>query len=204
MTSVPSPAAAFSGTVEAIPPELRQRMEGVSWRPDPRCPAFEALCLLTLSHVDFAGATRSGQLVVAAELAGEILTVFRGLHDLGFPIERMEPVDVFGADDDASMAANNSSAFNFRNVAGTDTLSRHAFGMAIDLNPLQNPMIIGPDVFPPAGAAYVERAPVRPGMIVRPGPVIDLFAAQGWAWGGDWPQVKDYHHFYKPEKPRRP
>ena len=188
----------FSGRADVIPPELRDRMEGVSWRPDPRCPPFDSLRLLTVSHWDFAGHVGTGQLVVAADLADDLLAIFQRLFEMEFPIERMEPVDAFGGDDNASMAANNTSAFNFRNVAGTDVLSHHALGVAIDINPLLNPMVIGGDVHPPSGAPYVERAPVRPGMIVRPGPVVDLFAAHGWDWGGDWSHMKDYHHFFKP------
>jgi hypothetical protein len=191
------PRAPFTGTSTPLPPELCARMTGVSWRSDPRCPPFEGLRLLTLDHFDLAGGVRRGELVVARALADEVLAIFEGLFALAFPIERMELVDVFGADDDAAMAANNTSAFNFRNVAGTDVLSNHAFGLAIDINPRLNPMVIGADVYPPAGAAYLDRALMRPGMIVRPGPVVALFEARGWSWGGDWINSKDYHHFFK-------
>jgi hypothetical protein len=202
MASVRTRDVPFSGQVDEIPPQLRSRMEGVSWRPDdPRCPPFDALRLLTLSHWDFAGTPRTGQLVVASELAEELVTIFRALFELRFPIERMEPVDSFGGDDHASMAANNTSAFNFRNVSGTDVLSHHAYGVAIDINPVHNPMIIGGDVHPPGGAPYVERTVSHPGMIVRPGPVVELFQSHGWDWGGDWPHMKDYHHFFKPTRP---
>jgi hypothetical protein len=198
MASVPTPATSFSGRAESIPEELRRRMEGVSWRPDPRCPPFESLCLLTLSHWSFAGTVQSGQLVVAADLGEEVLAIFGRLFEIGFPIERMEPVEAFDGDDNASMAANNTSAFNFRNVAGTDVLSHHALGVAIDINPLLNPMVIGGDIFPPAGARYVDREPLHPGMIARPGPVVEAFSARGWDWGGDWNHMKDFHHFFKP------
>jgi hypothetical protein len=191
------PARGFAGAVAVIDSRLRARMTGVSWHADPRCPPFDALAHLTVSHWDFTGAVRPGQLIVAQELAVEILEIFAGLFALGFPIERMDPIDVFAGSDDASMAANNTSAFNFRNVAGTDVLSRHALGAAIDINPRLNPMIIGADVFPPAGAAYTDRSCPQPGMITRPGPVVDLFDARGWEWGGDWSPMKDYHHFTK-------
>jgi hypothetical protein len=198
MASVRTRGMPFAGRAETIPQELRERMEGVSWRSDPRCPPFDTLSLLTMNHWDFAGSVQSGRLVVAGALADEVLAIFGSLFELGFPIERMELVDAYGGDDNASMAANNTSAFNFRNVAGTDVLSHHALGVAIDINPLLNPMVIGGDVFPPDGAPHVERTSARPGMIVRPGPVVDLFAHHGWAWGGDWPHMKDYHHFFKP------
>jgi D-alanyl-D-alanine carboxypeptidase len=190
-------ASAFSATVAPISSGLEAEMRGRSWHPDPRCPAFESLRLITLTHWDFAGAARTGQLVVAGRLAEEIVAIFAGLYALRFPIARMELVDGFGADDDAAMAANNTSCFNFRNVAGTDVLSKHALGAAIDINPVLNPMVVDGRIFPPAGAAYLDRAAVCPGMIVRPGPVVDLFERHGWQWGGDWAPMKDYHHFVK-------
>ena len=188
----------FIGKKASLPPALCQRMVGHSWHADPRCPPFEALSLLTVDHWNCQGGLSQGQLVVAAPLADELLEIFAGLHALGFPIARMELVDVFGGDDDAAMAANNTSCFNFRNVAGTAVLSNHAFGAAIDINPLFNPMIVDGAFHPPAGVAYVDRGNVRPGMIVRPGPVVELFERRGWEWGGDWSPTKDYHHFAKP------
>jgi hypothetical protein len=188
--------SAFTGQDQPIPAAMRERMVGASWHPDPRCPPFEELRLLTLDHRDFSGGVATGQLVVARALAAEVLEIFAQLFALGFPIERMEPIDVFGGDDDAAMAANNTSAFNFRNVAGTQVLSNHAFGAAIDINPLLNPMIIDGQFFPPAGQAYADRTLATPGLITRPGPVVALFDAHHWDWGGDW-RMKDYHHFAK-------
>ena len=92
------------------------------------------------------------------------------------------------------MAANNCSAFNFR-MAPSGKLSQHSFGTAIDINPVQNPMIIGERIYPAAGADYLDRGDLRAGMIVRPGPVVDAFESIGWGWGGDWTRIKDYHHF---------
>jgi hypothetical protein len=197
-------SASFTGSQQSIPELLRAEMRGKSWHPDPRCPPFEALRLLTVDHWDCAGAIQRGQLVVAAPLAEEVLAIFAGLFALRFPIARVELIDAFGGDDDAAMAANNSSSFNFRNVAGTAVLSNHAYGAAIDLNPLFNPMIVDGAFHPPAGEAYQDRQDLRPGMIIRPGPVVDLFDAHGWEWGGDW-SSKDYHHFARPGlRPRHP
>lgn len=188
---------AFRAQVEAIPDAWRTRMVGASWHPDPRCPPIDELRLLVLPHWSFAGAVERGQLVVAAVLADEVTAIFERLFAAQFPIERMEPIDVFGGDDDASMAANNTSAFNFRNVAGTAVLSQHAYGVAIDINPRLNPMVIGDAVYPPNATAYLDRGNMRPGMIVKPGVVVDAFAEFGWQWGGDWSPMKDYHHFVK-------
>ncbi|MDP8970451.1 MAG: M15 family metallopeptidase, partial [Actinomycetota bacterium] len=143
----------------------------------------------------FDGALRDGQLVVARAIADEVLSVFARLFDAGFPLERVALVDDYGADDDASMAANNTSGFNCRTVAGTARWSEHAYGTAIDVNPVQNPYVRGDEVAPPAGAAYLDRSDVRPGMAVRPGPLVDAFAEIGWSWGGDWQASRDYQHF---------
>jgi hypothetical protein len=106
----------------------------------------------------------------------------------------MALVDDHGGSDDASMAADNSSAFNFRVVAGTGTLSQHALGLAIDLNPVKNPWRKPDRIVPPAGAAFADRRDIRPGMIVRPGPVVAAFDELGWEWGGDWRHAFDDHH----------
>jgi hypothetical protein len=191
----------YRAEVEVIPDAWHPRMVGASWHSDPRCPPFEDLRLLTLAHWTFAGDVTTGRLVIAKTLADEVAAIFERLFAVRFPIERMEPIDVFGGDDDASMAANNTSAFNFRTVAGTEALSQHAFGLAIDINPRLNPMLIGVAVHPPNAIDYVDRENLRPGMIVRPSPVVDAFAAFGWQWGGDWSPMKDYHHFVKGKAP---
>jgi hypothetical protein len=192
-------AARFRARITPIPDDLAAAMTGVSWHPDPRCPPFAELALLRLVHVDPAGGEREGELVVAAALADDLARAFERLHAARFPIARMERIDAYGGSDDRSMAANNSSGFNFRTIAGSDQLSLHALGRAVDINPLWNPYVVAGAIHPPAGAAFLDRADVRPGMIVRPGPVTDAFDAIGWEWGGDWTRgVKDYHHFALP------
>lgn len=191
---------AFHGTASPIPPEIRDEMTGRSWRAAPECPAFDELRLLRLSYWGFDDRAHEGELVVAAPVAAPVLGVFEQIFDARFPIGQMRRIDVFDGDDYASMAANNCSAFNFRLIGvRTDTgvarLSQHAFGVAIDINPVQNPWIREDTVLPPEGAAYLDRDDVRPGMIVRPGPVVAAFEAIGWQWGGDWQTRKDYHHF---------
>jgi hypothetical protein len=184
----------FVGRAEPIPPAIRREMEGVSWHPDPRCPPFDHLVLLHLAYRDFAGDRCEGELVVHAGVADPVIAAFAALFAASFPIARMERVDAYGGDDGRSMAANNSSSFNFRTVAGTDALSLHAFGAAIDINPVQNPYLVEDRVEPAAAAAYLDRDDLRPGMIVRPGPVVAAFDAIDWEWGGDWTSRKDYHH----------
>lgn len=177
-----------------MPPAVRARMEGVSWHgEDPRCPRWDELVYLQVDHVSFDGAER-GELVVAAQLATRSAALFRRLWQIGFPIRQLRLVDDFGASDEASMAADNSSAFNFRVIAGTQRLSQHALGRAIDLNPVENPWRRPDRIVPEAGAAFADRAVIRPGMIVRPGPVVAALDELGWEWGGDWRHAFDDHH----------
>jgi len=184
----------FAATVSELSPELRAEMTGTSWHPELACPSFDSLRLIALPHWGFDGAIHQGELVVAAEVASAALHLFEELYLAQFPIERMERVDAYGGDDDASMAANNTSAFNCREITGGGGLSRHSFGVAIDINPVQNPYVRGDLVLPAAGSDYASRAPIRPGMITRPGPVIRAVDDIGWEWGGDWDDPIDYQH----------
>jgi hypothetical protein len=186
----------FQADVLPIEPAVQAEMTGASWRPDPRCPDWPALALLRMNHWGFDGAPHDGELVVAAAVASDVVFAFERIFAARFPIERMVRIDAYGGDDNASMEANNTSGFNFRTIAGLDALSLHSFGTAIDINPAQNPyMGRGGVISPPAAAAYLDRENLRPGMLVRPGPVVEAFEAIGWEWGGDWSPRKDYHHF---------
>jgi hypothetical protein len=180
--------------IAAIPPAVRARMEGCSWHgDDPRCPRWADLAYVRVDHVSFDG-TAGGELVVAAALAARSVALFRRLWQLGFPIRQLRLVDDFAASDDASMAADNSSAFNFRVVAGTELLSQHALGRAIDINPVENPWRRPDRIVPDAGRAFTDRRAIRPGMFVRPGPVVAALDELGWEWGGDWLHAFDDHH----------
>jgi poly-gamma-glutamate synthesis protein (capsule biosynthesis protein) len=191
---VPPPRREHTAEISAVPLAVRARMEGVSWHgEDPRCPRWADLAYLQLDHLTFEGTAR-GELVVAAALAPRTAMLFRRLWQLGFPIRQLRLVDDFAASDEASMAAGNSSAFNFRVVAGTDVLSQHALGRAIDINPIENPWRRRDRIAPEAGRAFADRRAIRPGMIVRPGPVAAVFDELGWEWGGDWRHSFDDHH----------
>ncbi len=190
----------FRGSAADIPVGVQQHMTGKSWKPEPRCPTFDQLRLLTMSYWGFDGGVHQGELVVAAAVSSDVLTIFAKIFDARFPIGAMRRIDDFDADDHASMSANNCSAFNFRLIetsvaSGTPRLSQHSFGMAIDINPVQNPWVRQDVVLPPEGTAFLDRGDVRPGMIVRPGPVVDAFESVGWQWGGEWQAYQDYHHF---------
>ena len=150
---------------------------------------------MTLDYWGYDGAEKQGELVVHADHAGAIAHVFRGLFESRFPIERMQLVDTYGGDDFASTADNNTAAFNCRPVVGQPgNWSEHAYGRAIDVNPLVNPYLGEPRVNDPRLAPYVDRSVQAPGMI-RPGDaVVAAFAAVGWTWGGTW-STPDYQHF---------
>ncbi len=186
----------FRGSIERIDAGTRERMTGASWHRG--CPlGFAELRLLSVSHWGFDGRRHRGRLVVNRDAAAAMLAAMRSLYRLHFPIRQMRLVDAYGADDHRSMAADNTSAFNCRFVAGSDGVwSEHAYGRALDLNPLENPYVTESGyVSPEAGAPFADRSRHRRGMVHRGGPVVAAFAAVGWQWGGNWPWPKDYQHF---------
>jgi poly-gamma-glutamate synthesis protein (capsule biosynthesis protein) len=173
-------------------------MQGVSWHSDLPCPARQDLRLLSVPHVDFKGRTQRGQLIVAEDVAEDMLDILAEVYAAGFPIQSMRLVHEFRGDDGFSMAANNTSAFNCRVVAGTSRLSQHAFGRAIDINPVQNPYVAGNHTSPSAGVDYdepAERAAPAAGVVVAGDAVVSAFKSRGWGWGGDWSSSRDYQHF---------
>jgi hypothetical protein len=138
-----------------------------------------------------------GALVVNVSAVSAIREVFVQLYAARFPIRRMQPIAAYGGSDDASMAADNTTAFNCRYAVapGPPQWSAHAYGLAVDIDPLENPYQEGGRVLPSAGSAYLDRAAVRPGMVVSGGVVVRLFASVGWSWGGRWTASPDYQHF---------
>jgi hypothetical protein len=190
------PPAAPRFTIAAITPALAKRMAS-SYRPG--CPVpLEDLRYLRLSHWDFDGRVRQGELVIAAKHAKTMVEVFGKLYEARFPLQRMELVSEYDGDDDKSMKANNTSGFNCRTVAGTTRWSQHSFGAAVDLNPVQNPYVTSAGVSPAAGEKYAEAADRRAsvkGLIGADSVVVEAFRDAGWEWGGDWSSPKDYQHF---------
>jgi hypothetical protein len=196
--SAPAVAAAgeepFIGSVSRLDRDTRQLMIGSSWHEG--CPvALRALRLVRVTYVGFDADAHRGRLVVHRAWADEILDVFERLYRRGFAVRRVRLVDRYGADDRASMRHDNTSAFNCRYVAGTTTWSQHAYGRAIDLNPVENPYVSGSRVSPRRGRAFLDRSDVRPGMVVRGDAAWRAFRRIGWGWGGSWTSSKDYQHF---------
>jgi len=185
-------ALGYAGTVGPITAELATRMSS-SWRPG--CPVPLAdLRLVTVTYRDFDGAVATGELVVHADVADSVVAVFGELFALGYPIRSMRLVDDFGGDDDASMAADNTSAFNCRPISRGTGWSEHAYGRAIDLNPVENPYVRDALVLPPEGVPYTSR-PDAPGVLHADDAVVRAFAAHGWRWGGEWSSPVDHQHF---------
>lgn len=149
-----------------------------------------------LSYWGFDGGRHVGSLVVNRRVVGDVTAVFRRLYAARFPIRRMVPVSAYRGSDDASMAADNTSAFNCRPAVGSSTgaWSMHAHGLAVDVNPVENPYVLGGGVLPPAGRPYLDRSRRRPGMAVAAGVLVAAFEGRGWAWGGRW-RSPDYQHF---------
>ena len=187
VTRSPAAAPTFSGTVEPV------RWADLRFSYREGCPVGPAqLRTVSVSHWGFDGKPRVGRIVVARRLAPGILTVFRTLWDAKFPIRLLRPVSAYRGSDDASMDADNTSGFNCRFVGGTSRWSMHAYGEAIDVNPVENPFIRGSTVSPAAGRAYLDRTTYRKGMAVRGGVLVRAFAAAGWKWGASF---GDYQHF---------
>ena len=185
----------FEYQVREIKGKTRERMTGVSWRPG--CPVpLDNLRLIRTTFWDFAGERETGSIVVHHAEAGEIVRVFRSLYRQRFKIRRMQLIDRYDGSDHASMSADNTSGFNCRYVAGTTTWSQHAYGRAIDVNPVENPYVTtSGHVSPAAGQAYVDRSQDRKGMVHRGDEAYRAFAQEDWKWGGDWQGTKDYQHF---------
>lgn len=188
---------------QPIPDGVFARMQGKSYPKD--CPTPRAeLRYLSLSYRDARGQTRQGEMVCHRRIAADLVSIFRQLWLADYRIERMQLVDDYGADDQRSMAANNTSCFNFRYISGTRTVSKHGQGMAVDINPLYNPYVYTRGgvrrVEPLAGRPYAthrERLQGVPFLITRSDLCYRLFRQHGFRWGGDWTRSKDYQHFEK-------
>lgn len=148
-----------------------------------------------VTYWGYDGAAHVGGLIVHRSVASDVSGAFGKLYDGRFQIRRIHPVTVYGSDDDRSMAANNTSAFNCRGVTGGSSWSEHSYGTAIDINPVQNPYVaVSGTVLPPSGKPWADRAVPVPGMVKPGGVVVRAFADIGWGWGGNWRTLKDYQH----------
>ena len=166
-----------------------------SWHPG--CPVGPSqLRRLRVTYWGFDRRAHTGALIVNARAVSPLTRVFARLYSARFPLRRLRPIDAYGGSDERSLAADNTAAFNCRYAvaAGPKRWSVHAYGLAIDVNPVENPYLEGGRVHPRAGRAYLDRSRYRPGMAVRGGLLLEAFASVGWQWGGRWSGSPDYQH----------
>lgn len=186
---------------ELVPDSVFVRMQGKSYPKN--CPVSRGeLRYVRVLHVGFDGKTHVGELVCNKAIAADVVGIFKTLYESRYPIESIRLIDDFGASDEQSMCANNTSCFCYRAVSGSRKLSAHARGMAVDINPLYNPCVrrlrSGRAVVQPQTASrYADRQKSFPHKITRQDAAYKAFAKHGFRWGGSWRSVKDYQHFEK-------
>lgn len=197
-TETPAPDPADYFCIEEISDEVFARMEGKSFAEGCTMPR-EDLRYLRLLYKDIEGNTHEGEMVCNVLIADKLVAIFRQLYVADYPIERMVLIDEYNGDDEASMSDNNTSCFNYRVVSGTTKLSKHAMGLAVDVNPRYNPYIHkinGTEVVEPAnGEAYTDRSRDFEYKIDKEDLAYKLFTDAGFTWGGAWKSTKDYQHF---------
>lgn len=201
----PEPAAdavrtRFAGRLRApLPTAIRRELRGGTWRPG--CPVpLGDLALLRFNHIGFDGEIHRGRLVINRSVASDVLDVFRTLFEAGFPLERVDLARPFRPNADPNTRRNVTAGFNCRPVITPEgpgtTFSQHAYGLAVDVNPLQNPYVAADgSVRNRFARPYVDRAQDLPGMIHEGDVVVRAFARIGWSWGGRWTGARDHMHF---------
>ena len=183
-------------TAEPIPATVEARMRGVSSHDNPDIRLAD-LRYLRLSYVDFDGEDQVGELVCNQAVADDLVEIFKALYEARYPIRSIRLIDDFGGDDEASMAADNTSCFNYRRKTGMRQLSKHALGLAVDINPYENPYVRPHRVRPVDAAFYADRTQDFPHKIDKNDLCYRLFRDHGFSWGGSWRSVQDYQHFEK-------
>lgn len=184
--------------VSELPDSVWKNMQGKSYKEG--CPVERKdLRYVHVMYVDFAGRSSEGELVVNKLIADDILDIFKQLYKAQYPIERIALIDEYDGDDEQSMSDNNTSAFNFRMIAGTDIVSEHGMGLAVDVNPFYNPQVKetenGVKVSPEDAISYADRSGDFLYKIDHEDLCYKLFTEHGFEWGGDWETGKDYQHF---------
>lgn len=184
--------------IKPIPDDIFEKMQGKSYKKNCTVPR-EELRYLHILHVGFDNNRHEGELIVNKRIAEDVLDIFKELYKAGYQIEKVRLIDEYNAQDELSMRDNNSSAFNFRYISYSTTLSKHAMGLAVDINTLYNPYIKQVDgrlnIEPANAVQYVDRNRQFPHKIDHDDLCYKLFTKYGFEWGGDWEDSKDYQHF---------
>lgn len=157
--------------------------------------ALDELSYVTASFVGFDANPHTGELIVHANVAEQVVEVLQRLFEAGFPIEEMRVIRADELELPPTGDGNTTTAFVCRPAVGSTSWSQHAYGLAIDINPFHNPYHRGDLVLPELASAYLDRSDVRPGMVLADGPVVAAFADIGWGWGGNWSGLVDPMHF---------
>lgn len=178
-----------------IPDNIKSKMLGLSM-PKSEPISFDNLSYLRLTYYGFDGDTHVGEMVVNKDIASDVVDAFKEVYYKKYPIEKIRLIDEYNADDELSMANNNTSSFAYRTIKGTNVISNHGKGLAIDINPLQNPHVVGNTASPKEGADYIDRSNIRKGMITEGDDLYNAFTRRGFSWGGHW-KNPDYQHFEK-------
>ena len=190
------PGSAFVSRVRQAPAEVIARS---TWKPG--CPVrSDQLDWIRVTYVGFDGKRHSGELLAHEDVSADLVTVFHGLWNARFPIEEMRITQARELDLEPTGDGNNTGAFVCRPLRGGSTFSEHAYGLAVDVNPFQNPYRRGEVVIPELASAYLDRQEKRPGMIFEDGPVVSAFDRIGWGWGGRWRSLTDLHHFSRNDR----
>lgn len=189
-------------TVTDIPDSIWTLMQGRTYRPNPYIQRSD-LQYIRLLHYDLNGEIKTGEMVCNKSIAQKVADIFRRLYEAHYPIGQVRLPDEYEADDELQMEANNTSCFCYRNVEGSKNLSKHALGMAIDINTLYNPCVRLRNgriasIAPENGMPYTDRSASFPCKIDRNDLAYRLFTEAGFRWGGDWRTLKDYQHFEMP------
>ena len=185
---------------EPITDKIKARINGLSYKEDCTVP-YEDLRYLNVLYCNFDGESTTGEIICNKAIAQDLVEIFYELYINDYPIEKIKLIDEYNADDDLSCAENNTSSFNYRVVGGTTKLSKHALGLAIDINPFYNPYVTYPNgverISPPGSEPYANRNADLPYMIKKGDLCYNLFIQHGFTWGGEWNTLKDYQHFQK-------
>ena len=158
---------------------------------------INTLSYLKISYWGFDDKVHVGEMIVNKKVADEVIDIFKELYDAKYKIEKIKLIDEYNADDEKSMEDNNSSAFCYRKIANSSNLSNHAKGLAIDINPLYNPYIVGNSISPENAKKYADRSKSDSRYIKKGDVCYNAFKKRGWTWGGSWSNKKDYQHFEK-------
>lgn len=161
--------------------------------------SYDDLKYIKIKHYDFNDEIKEGEMIVHSKVAQEVVEIFYKLYEAKYPIEKMNLVEKYNCEDEQSMQDNNTSAFNYRILEDNPKLSWHAFGLAIDINPLYNPYVLGDKIYPSTAQKYTDRTLNIKGLIDHEDTAYQIFKSYGWSWGGDFKNTKDYQHFFKTE-----